>query len=142
MIRDRNIRQIQRILFMRRLYAYLLVLKYVQLLQATHEEKDHKQDHKAETFKYDPFGRRIEKRIEEQDEEKTEIKTYSFVYDNEDIILEYLTDAPHGDAKTKTTRYVHGLGIDEPLAINAKGDTRTNKGAGSFYLTCSSPRGM
>ena len=47
---------------------------------------------KTVTFKYDPFGRRIEKRIEEVEDGKVEeSKTYNYVYDNEDIILEYLT---------------------------------------------------
>ncbi len=43
------------------------------------------------TFAYDPFGRRIEKKIEEiEDGETEEIKIYTYIYDNEDIILEYL----------------------------------------------------
>ena len=71
------------------------------------------------SFKYDPFGRRIEKKVEEIEGGKTETKTYSYVYDNEDIIAEYLTKK---DGKVETTRYVHGLGIDEPLAIERKGE--------------------
>jgi len=74
------------------------------------------------TFKYDPFGKRIEKRIEEQEEE-IESKTYTYVYDNEDIIVEYLTQTEEGKSKTEITRYLHGPGIDEPLAVEQKGET-------------------
>lgn len=66
-------------------------------------------------FKYDPFGRRIEKKVEGNDG----TKVYNYVYDNEDIILEYETKT---DGKIETTKYTHGLGIDEPLAIEQKGD--------------------
>jgi RHS repeat-associated protein len=71
-------------------------------------------------FRYDPFGRRISKsvgseEIEEEDgdrpgdQEETGIIYY--FYDNEDILTEY-------NQKGKVTaRYVHGLGIDEPLAV-------------------------
>lgn len=59
------------------------------------------------TYKYDPFGRRIEKKV------GTTITTY--VYDNEDIIAEYNAGV------TMTNRYTHGLGIDEPLSIRTGG---------------------
>lgn len=72
---------------------------------------------KTVTFKYDPFGRRIEKRVEEADK----AKVYTYVYDNEDIIFEYLTKTGGKKEKVETTRYVHGPGIDEPLAIEQKG---------------------
>lgn len=58
-------------------------------------------------YKYDPFGRRIEKKVTEGG--ATTITR--FVYDNEDIILEY-----DGSGNTGN-RYVHGPGIDEPLAV-------------------------
>jgi len=76
---------------------------------------------KVITFKYDPFGRRIGKKVEEIEEGKIEeTKTYNYVYDNEDIILEYETKP---DGEVETTKYVHGLGIDEPLAVEQKGKT-------------------
>ena len=50
------------------------------------------------------------------DEDKEHPRATYYVYDNEDIIMEY-------NHKGKVTaRYVHGLGIDEPLAIERKGD--------------------
>ncbi len=62
-------------------------------------------------YKYDPFGRRIEKKVTEGGT----TTTTRFVYDNEDIILEYDGSGNIGN------RYVHGPGIDEPLAlINGK----------------------
>ncbi|MBI5893622.1 MAG: RHS repeat protein [Deltaproteobacteria bacterium] len=62
-------------------------------------------------YKYDPFGRRIQKKITDT----SGIKTYTYTYDNEDIILEYLLQTPNSEPQT--TRYIHGPGIDEPLAI-------------------------
>lgn len=88
-----------------------------RLIKVVKQEED---ETKTVTFKYDPFGRRIEKKVEEIEDGKTETKTYSYVYDNEDIILEYLTKAEDGKTKTETTRYVHGPGIDEQLAIERK----------------------
>ena len=70
-------------------------------------------------FKYDPFGRRIEKKITENGIATTK----KYFYDNEDIILEYETKAEADDeGKTGITRYTHGLGIDEPLAVEQKGN--------------------
>ncbi|MDO8445254.1 MAG: RHS repeat-associated core domain-containing protein [Deltaproteobacteria bacterium] len=73
-------------------------------------------------FRYDPFGRRLEKKVEETKDGKTDTKTYAYVYDNEDIILEYLTKTEDGKTKTEATKYVHGPGIDELLAIERKGE--------------------
>jgi len=73
-------------------------------------------EHLAET---PPFGRRIEKTVEEIKVHKTKVKTYTYVYDNEDIILEILTNSK--GKKIETSRYLHGPGIDEPLAIEQKG---------------------
>ena len=77
------------------------------------------------TFTYDPFSRRISKTTqkegiededsenndEEDNDDKVVPRTAYYVYDSEDIILEY-------NQKDKiTTRYTHGPGIDEPLSI-------------------------
>ena len=59
-------------------------------------------------FKYDPFGRRIEKKITENGITTTK----RYFYDNEDILFEYDEQGNIGN------RYIHGLGIDEPLALN------------------------
>ncbi len=74
---------------------------------------------KTITFKYDPFGRRIEKKVDGIENGIIETTTYTYVYDNEDIIAEYRTKT----GKTDTTRYLHGPGIDEPLEIEKKGET-------------------
>lgn len=58
-------------------------------------------------YKYDPFGRRIENKVTEGGI----ATTTRFIYDNEDIILEYDGSGNVGN------RYVHGPGIDEPLAV-------------------------
>lgn len=74
------------------------------------------------TFKYDPFGRRIEKAVTDEDDWDTETKTTTYIYDNEGIILEFLTTAKYGRSWTETTRYTHGPGIDEPLAVERGGE--------------------
>jgi len=67
------------------------------------------------SFKYDPFGRRIEKKLVTTNPASTETTTY--VYDNEDIVLELTTDS----TGTTKTFYTHGPGIDEPLAMERSG---------------------
>lgn len=82
------------------------------------------------TFKYDPFGRRIEKKITETPSPlvgegggEGETKTHTYVYDNEDVITEFLTKSEGNKTKTEATKYLQGPGIDEPLAIERKGET-------------------
>lgn len=58
-------------------------------------------------FKYDPFGRRIEKKVPDVEG----VKVTRFVYDNEDILFETDETGAIGN------RYIHGPGIDEPLAL-------------------------
>ncbi len=67
------------------------------------------------TFKYDPFGQRIEKKTVDG----TVTTTHSYLYDGEDIALEYVDDG----STTTTTHYVHGPGIDEPLAMVRSGQS-------------------
>jgi len=68
-------------------------------------------------FAYDPFGRRISKTIV-QDGIGTDCttpntcpRTTTYLYDGQNIILEYNTSSEI------VTRYTHGPSIDEPLAI-------------------------
>ena len=87
----------------------------------------HDHEKTSVTFKYDPFGRRIEKKFEKiRKHSKTEGSTiHSYVYDGQAVILKYETkpDEGHKD-KIETTRikYFHGPNIDEPLAM-----TRNNE---------------
>jgi RHS repeat-associated protein len=62
---------------------------------------------KTATYRYDALGRRIEKNVDG-------VLT-RFVYDQEDILLEF--DA----ANTMVARYTHGGGIDEPLVMTRSG---------------------
>jgi YD repeat-containing protein len=64
-------------------------------------------------YAYDPFGRRVEKRLIENG--SASITRY--VYDNEDIILEYDGSGSIGN------KYLHGPGIDEPLALTTGKET-------------------
>lgn len=59
-------------------------------------------------FAYDPFGRRLEKRLVDPEGVET---TTRYVYDHEDIVLETDANGHIGN------RYLHGPGIDEPLAL-------------------------
>jgi len=54
------------------------------------------------SFKYDATGRRIQKAAEAG-------ATRDYLYDSEDIAVEYIDGVP--------TFYLHGLGVDEPLAL-------------------------
>jgi RHS repeat-associated protein len=106
------------------LYTYDFENRLVKVeIQRRHQEK-------VVTFTYDPFGRRLSKSVlkeeieEDNDRDDKDCRhdkhlprTTFYVYDNQNIIVEY-------DEKGKTTaRYVHGLGIDEPLAIYKDGET-------------------
>lgn len=85
--------------------------------QLVNVEKIKGSERKTVSFKYDPFGRRIEKTVETVIDgiPKTVIVTY--IYDNEDIALEILTE----NGTTTKTFYTHGPGIDEPLAMERGG---------------------
>jgi RHS repeat-associated protein len=63
------------------------------------------------TYRYDGLGRRIEKVANGQ--------TKRYVYDGEDILLEY------DGANVLQARYTHGPGIDEPIAVT--------KGSNTFF---------
>ncbi len=67
------------------------------------------------TFAYDPFGRRIGKTftIKRGDTTKTS-NSWSYVYDNEDIVLEIYMPTSGPPEKTFV---IQGSGIDEPLAL-------------------------
>ena len=81
--------------------------------------KKESNEDKTITFKYDPFGRRIEKKVESIDKGISETSIYTYTYDNEDIILETQTTS----SGQQTTKYVHGPGIDEPLSMTNATDT-------------------
>ena len=61
------------------------------------------------TYRYDGLGRRIEKVANGQ--------TKRYIYDGEDILLEY------DGANVLQARYTHGPGIDEPIAVTKGGAT-------------------
>jgi len=61
------------------------------------------------TYRYDGLGRRIEKTGNGQ--------TKRYIYDGEDILLEY------DGANVLQARYTHGPGIDEPIAVTKGGNT-------------------
>ena len=74
------------------------------------------------TFAYDPFGRRVRKQVQGLAPQVPVPLTTTYTYDGEDIVLQLESD---GTTAT-TTKYVHGPGIDEPLAM-------IRGGASTFY---------
>ncbi len=70
------------------------------------------------TFKYDPFGRRIEKKFEQTVDGITKTETTSYVYDNDNIAAEIFTDA---NSNTEKTFFTHGATVDEHLALERNG---------------------
>lgn len=61
------------------------------------------------TYQYDGLGRRIEK--------VGNGITHRYIYDGEDILLEY------DETNTLPARYTHGPGVDEPIAMTRGGST-------------------
>lgn len=69
-------------------------------------------------FAYDPFDRRIEKKVTTLINGTTKVNTWSYCYDGDNIAAEYFTD---GVNNPSTTRYLHGPGPDEHLALERDG---------------------
>jgi len=65
-------------------------------------------------FKYDPFGRRVEKKTVYKPDTVPKTVTTIYVYDREDIVY---TETDVDGAPPVKTYYIHGPGIDEPLAM-------------------------
>ena len=74
-----------------------------QLIKVTTHETENAMPSETITYAYDGLGRRIEKNI------NGKIKRY--IYDNEDILMEF-----DGDNLLQQ-HYIHGLGIDDPIAM-------------------------
>lgn len=83
----------------------------------TKMEKVKGAEKKTVSFTYDPQGRRIGKQVTTTIDGVTRTSTYAYVYDNDNIVLETLTD----DSGTTTTWYTHGAGTDEHLALERGG---------------------
>ncbi|MEK6589353.1 MAG: RHS repeat-associated core domain-containing protein, partial [Nitrospinota bacterium] len=105
---------------------------------------------KVVTFTYDPFGRRLSKSVQRpvpesfnqgeeiedeeddrDDDDKITPRATYYVYDNEDIIIAYQLLTPN--SKLKTIRYVHGLGFDEPLAVEKRIHTHLRHNSHTYY---------
>ena len=74
-----------------------------QLIKVTTHETENAMPSEIITYAYDGLGRRIEKNING--------KTKSYIYDNEDILAEF------DEEGLFEKYYVHGMGIDNPLAM-------------------------
>jgi len=88
--------------------------------QLTKIEKSKGAEKRTITFKYDPFGRRIEKKLTTVINGVSKTSTWTFVYDNDNIALEiYSTDS----TAPEKTWYTHGPSTDEHLALERNGTT-------------------
>jgi RHS repeat-associated protein len=76
------------------------------------------QEKRTITFRYDPFGRRIEKQLTTVIKGTSKTTTWTYVYDGTDIALEILTKP---DTSTEKSFYTHGAGTDEHLALERSG---------------------
>ena len=74
-----------------------------QLIKVTTHETENAMPSETITYAYDGLGRRIEKNING--------KIKSYIYDNEDILAEF------DEEGLFEKYYVHGMGIDNPLAM-------------------------
>jgi len=77
-------------------------------------------DNRTVTFKYDPFDRRIEKTVTITSDGTVTNSggTWSYLYEGDNIAVEYYT--PAGGSVEKTW-YTHGAGTDEHLAMERGG---------------------
>lgn len=85
--------------------------RLIRMEKATGTEK------RVVSFKYDPFGRRIEKKVVVTDDGMTTTETFSYVYDNDNVVLEIYS----GSTGMTKTFYTHGLNVDEHLAMERGG---------------------
>ena len=83
----------------------------------TKVERTNGADSRTVTFKYDPFGRRIEKKVVDVFSGVTATITTAYVYNNEDIVLQIETIEAGGAPTITESHFIHGPGIDEPLAM-------------------------
>ena len=71
-------------------------------------------------FKYDPFGRRIEKKIEEIEDGKTEeTKDYNLLRQR-GYHPEYLTKADDDPKENRDNKIYHGLGLTNHLRLSRR----------------------
>ena len=89
-----------------------------QLIKVTTHETESAMPNEIVSYAYDALGRRIEKNV------NGKIKKY--VYDNEDIVMEFNED------NLLEKYYMYGLGIDEPLAM-LKNDFRNGRDNFTYY---------
>ncbi|TAN44455.1 MAG: RHS repeat protein [Nitrospirae bacterium] len=102
-----EIKQIQQTLFLQRIVAYILLLRYVQILLSKDRDKEY--DQKEENYSYDPVGNRLfgPKPIEfysyNRGNQLTNDKKHQYEYDrNGNLIKKTELD---DDGKTKVTVY-------------------------------------
>ena len=75
-------------------------------------------------YSYDSLGRRISKQVDTTPLDSVDAVIEQFVYDGEDVILDFVDPDGSGPAASQqTTRYLRGPGIDNLLAIESASGT-------------------
>lgn len=81
-------------------------------------------------FSYDGFDRRVSKSVDQTPQNSVDAAIMTFVYDREDVILDYLdSDGAGPEDPVLDKRYLHGPGIDQVMAQD------DGVGSGLWYLT-------
>jgi hypothetical protein len=78
------------------------------------EQSKGQEKRRTVTFKYDPFGRRIQKQLTTTTKGITKTATWQYIYDGDNIALEIYTNEA---GTVEKTWYTHGIGTDEHLAL-------------------------
>jgi RHS repeat-associated protein len=86
--------------------------------QLTKLQKVKGAENRTIAFAYDPQGRRIGKQLTTIINGVTSTDTWSYIYDNDNIVLEVYTD---GTGSVTKTWYTQGPGTDEHLALERSG---------------------
>ena len=86
----------------------------------TKMEKSNGADKRTVTFKYDPFGNRIEKKLVTFIKGIYKTQKWNYIFDGNSIALEIFTDENN---QVTNTYYTHGAGIDEHLALERGGSS-------------------
>lgn len=75
-------------------------------------------------YSYDSLGRRISKQVDSTPLDTVDAAIEQFVYDGDDVILDFVDPDGSGQAASKqTTRYLRGPGIDNLLAMESASGT-------------------
>jgi len=86
-------------------------------------------------YRYDAFGRRVEKLVQTYTSSSFIARWFFYVCDNEDIVVTEKRTFTSSGITTETTSTLHGPGIDEPLMTANNQGTYYYHADGYMYLS-------